>query len=64
MQRGLETSTDIDFGVSGWLAPLLGIGLAFCYIILHRTEAQITGTANTRPLGYVFECVHLLSLLI
>lgn len=41
-----------------WLALLLGLGLAFSYIILQRTEAQITGKANTGLWGlYVCECV-------
>lgn len=33
--------------LDGWLALPLGLGLAFSYIILQRTEAQITGKANT-----------------
>ncbi len=44
------------FSMSGWLALLLGLRLAFSYIILQRTEAQITGKANTGLWG-LYECV-------
>lgn len=42
------------------LALRLGLGLAFSYIILQRTEAQITGKANTDLWGLcecVFDCM-------
>lgn len=45
--RHTHTGRHTHFGVSGWLTLLLGLGLAFSYIILQRTEAQITGKANT-----------------
>lgn len=46
------------FNVSDWLALLFGLGLAFSYIILQRTEAQITGKANTGLWG-LYECVRI-----
>lgn len=58
-----HTDTHMSGWLAGWLALLLGLGLAFSYIILQRTEAQITGKANTGLWGlHECVCVHLLSL--
>lgn len=46
-KRPRDGHADADFSVSVWLALLLCLGPAFSYIILQRTEAQITGKANT-----------------
>lgn len=51
MQRDIKTHAQSHtcrcVWLAGWLALPPGLGLAFSYITLQRTEAQITGKANT-----------------